>query len=241
MFDLLLMYCVGLPSSAPLVNLKSNKACSLMNTYYQTQLDELTAAYGKEAMDAILQESIISGFPGDTELFREGQYIKAIPIVLEGIVKVFAGESNKEILLYYVQPGESCIMSFAACLNNEKSKAYAVTQSPVTAILLPGEKLAQWLVQFPLINRLFYQQYNQRYTEMIETVQHLLFDKLDKRLYDYLKGKQSVTGKNPIKISHREIAKDLGTAREVISRLVKRMEHQHKVKQYHDSIEIVDQ
>jgi CRP/FNR family transcriptional regulator, anaerobic regulatory protein len=129
-------------------------------------------------------------------------------------------------------------MSFSACLRSEKSKIFAITQKETTALLIPADKLAGWVVEYPSINQLFYQQFDLRYTELIDTVHHLLFDKLDKRLLDYLKEKISLTGKNPVKISHKEIANDLGTAREVVSRLIKKLEHQNKVKQFHDSIEI---
>lgn len=201
-------------------------------------LKNLIQQYGKNVIDRMLEGATISEFPENTELVREGQYVKVVPIVLEGMIKVFAGEANKEILLYYIQPGDSCVMSFSACLKNEKSRVYAFTTEPTTVILIPSDQLAQWILEYPIINRLFYQQFDQRYTELIDTVHHLLFDKLDKRLIDYLREQKSITGKNPVKISHKEIARDLGTAREVVSRLVKRMEAQQMLKQNHDSIEV---
>lgn len=203
-----------------------------------TALKNLIHQYGQNVVDKILEGASISEFPENTELVREGQYVKVVPIVLEGMIKVFAGEDSKEILLYYIQPGESCVMSFSACLKNEKSKVFAFTTEPTTAILIPSDQLAQWILEYPVINRLFYQQFDQRYSELIDTVHHLLFDKLDKRLIDYLREQKSMTGKNPVKISHKEIARDLGTAREVVSRLVKRMEAQQMLKQNHDSIEV---
>jgi CRP/FNR family transcriptional regulator len=129
-------------------------------------------------------------------------------------------------------------MTFLACFKSEKSKIVAITQEKTSAILIPSDKLSRWIFDYPNINKLFYQQLDMRYTELIDAIHHLLYDKLDKRLLDYLKEKNSVTGKNPIKISHKEIANDLGTAREVISRLIKKLETQNKVKQHHDSIEI---
>lgn len=206
---------------------------------YTNVLDNLFRYYGKEVMDQIMDSSSVSEFPENAELIREGQYVKVLPIVLEGAVKVFGGEDCKEILLYYILPGETCVMSFSACIKNEKSKVFALTTEPTTAILLPCDKLIRLILQYPVINRLFYQQFDQRYTELIDTVSHLLYDRLDKRLIDYLKEKKIMTGKNPIKISHKEIAKDLGTAREVVSRLIKKLEHHQKLKQHNDSIEVL--
>jgi len=193
---------------------------------------------GIELLQKILSVSDIKKFPENLELIREGQYVKVIPIVLNGLVKVYTQFEGKELLLYYVKPDQSCIMSFSSCLKNEKSKIFAITEEVSTILLIPADKVAGWVTEFPTINKLFYQQYDLRYTELIDTINHLLFYKLDRRLLDYLTKKINVTGKNPIKVSHKEIANELGTAREVVSRLVKKLEGQNKLKQHHDSIEL---
>ncbi len=193
---------------------------------------------GKDLIAVLLDQSVIKQFPIHMELVREGQYVKFIPIVLKGLIKVFTQFEEKELLLYYIKPEQSCIMSFSSCMNNDKSKIVAITEEESTVLLIPSEKIAKWVIEYPQINRLFYQQYDLRYLELIDTIHQMLYYKLDKRLLDYLSEKVKVTGKNPIKISHKEIANDLGTAREVVSRLVKKLEKQNILKQYHDSIEI---
>ncbi len=194
---------------------------------------------GKDFITELLMVSVIKTFPTNIQLVREGQYVKYIPIVLSGLVKVYTQFEEKELLLYYIKPDQSCIMSFSSCINNDKSKIFAVTEEESAVLLLPSDKIAKWLVDFPSINMLFYQQYDLRYAELVDTIHQMLYHKLDKRLLDYLLEKVSVTGKNPIKISHKEIANDLGTAREVVSRLVKKLERQNILKQYHDSIELI--
>ncbi len=193
---------------------------------------------GKELITEILETSAIKTFPVGTELVREGQYVKFIPIVLEGLIKVLTNMEDKELLLYYIQNEQSCIMSFSSCINNEKSKIVAITEEESVILLIPAEKLRLWVGKYPSLNKLFFQQYNLRYTELISTINQLLYYKLDKRLLDYLTDKVALTGKNPIKISHKEIAAELGTAREVISRLIKKLEKQDKLKQHHDRIEL---
>ena len=193
---------------------------------------------GKELLVELLSVSEVKNFPVHTELVREGQYVKYIPIVLNGLVKVFTQFEEKELLLYYIKPEQSCIMSFSSCINNDKSKIFAITEEETTVLLIPSDKIAKWVTQFPTINALFYKQYDLRYAELVDTIHQMLYYKLDKRLIDYLSEKVKVTGKNPIKISHKEIANDLGTAREVISRLVKKLEKQNLLKQHHDSIEL---
>lgn len=189
--------------------------------------------------EQITNNSALVEIPADTEILREGQYVKVIPLVLEGLVKVFTKYEDKELLLYYIQPNESCVMSFTASLKNEPSKVYAITDENCKLLLLPVDKVAQWIGEFPDLNNLFFQQYNLRYSDLLETINQLLFDKMDKRLLDYLKEKVALTKKNPLKISHRQIASELGTAREVISRVMKKLEQEAKVKQLSTTIELL--
>lgn len=192
-----------------------------------------------DLVSEITATAIIKEIPKENEILREGQFVKVIPIVLEGLIKVYTRHEDKELLLYYIRPNESCIMSFAASLKNEQSKVFAITEEDTTALLLPVDKVASWIKQFPDINALFFQQYNLRYSDLLDTIHHVLFDKMDKRLFDYLQEKVSVTNHNPLKISHRQIANELGTAREVISRTMKKLETEKLVKQHPNSIEIL--
>jgi len=191
-----------------------------------------------ELREKVIASSQVMDIPKGTEILREGQYVKVIPIVLEGLVKVFSNFNEKDLLLYYIQPNESCVMSFASSLKNDPSKVYAITEEDSKILLMPVDKVIKWIDQFPSINQLFYQQYNLRYSELLETINHVLFNKMDKRLYDFLIEKKKVTQQNPLKISHRQIANELGTAREVISRVMKKLENEGKVKQHSNSIEI---
>lgn len=184
--------------------------------------------------DSLLEEierfSIRKTIPENMEILREGQYVKVIPVVVSGLIKVFTRNDDKELLLYYIKPKESCIMSFSAGLKNQPSPVYAVTEEETDALLLPVDHLITWTRQFPEFNTLFFNLFNLRYTELIDTINHILFEQLDKRLYDYLQKKAELTT-NPMKISHRQIASELGTAREVISRVMKKLENEGKVRQ----------
>lgn len=186
----------------------------------------------------IEESSTIQEIPKNTQILREGQYVKVIPIVLSGLIRVFSRFSDKELLLYYIKPSESCIMSFAASLKNDPSRVYASTEEDSKVLLLPVEDVSSWIHQFPSINTLFYQQYNLRYSELLDTISHVIFDKMDKRLYNYLVEKSRLTNQNPLKVSHREIASGLGTAREVVSRVMKKLEQEGKVIQHQNSVEI---
>jgi len=184
---------------------------------------------GADLLDEVIQYSQYQEIPKNTEILREGQYIKVIPLVIEGAIKVFTRFKEKELLLYYIRPDESCIMSFAASRSNEPSKVFAITEVNTQALLLPISKIGSWFNNYPQFNSLFFRLYNERYIDMLDTINHLLFDKLDQRVLLHLKEKEEISGNNIIKLTHKQIANELGTAREVISRIIKKLEKEQKL------------
>lgn len=192
-----------------------------------------------ELVDLILKESSTQEIPKGTEILREQQYVKVLPIVLEGLVKVYSRFDEKELLLYYIEPTQSCVMSFYAALKNTPSQVFAETEENSKIILIPVEYLPIWLKEYPEFNELFFNQYNLRFSELIDTISHLLLDKMDKRLYDHLKRKAELISETSIKISHSQLANELGTAREVISRVMKKLENDGKVEQNSGKIKII--
>ncbi len=192
-----------------------------------------------ELVDLILSEAIIREIPKGTEILRENQYVKVVPIVVEGLVKVYSRFEERELLLYYIEPSQSCVMSFYAALKNTPSRVYAETEDDSKILLIPVEYLPIWLKEYPEFNELFYQQFNLRYSELLDTISHLLLDKMDKRLYKHLKRKTGLINDKSIKISHNQLANELGTAREVISRVIKKLEIDGKVEQKGGVIKII--
>jgi CRP/FNR family transcriptional regulator, anaerobic regulatory protein len=174
-----------------------------------------------------------------TTILQEGQYVKVIPIVLEGLIRVFTQVEDRELLLYYIRPSESCVMSFSAIINNDKSKIFAMSEADSSLLLLPSEKMAPWTRLYPRLNDIFFQQYNVRYNELIDTIQHLLFNRLDQRLLNYLKEQSRVRSTPFVQVKHREIAQDLGTAREVITRTMRKLETDGKIRQTPEGIMVL--
>jgi CRP/FNR family transcriptional regulator, anaerobic regulatory protein len=197
------------------------------------------AFLGPDLLDEVLTHSKFQEIPKDTEVLREGQFIKVIPLVIEGAIKVFTRFKDKELLLYYIRPDESCIMSFAASMKNEPSKVFAITEVDTQAILLPISKIEKWFNNYPKFNSLFFRLYNERYIDMLDTINHLLFDKLDERVLSHLQEKEEISGNKLIKTTHRQIAHELGTAREVISRVIKKLEKENKLIQQSNGIELL--
>ena len=192
-----------------------------------------------EFIDQLEKFGIIKDFSEQTEILREGQYAKYVPLVLEGAVKVFTRHEDKELLLYYIESGESCIMSFNAGLKSTASKVFAVADKKSLLLLLPVEKLNEWVKSFPSLNELFFNLYDQRYASLLDTINHLLYSRLDQRLYNYLQETARQKNSKIINIRHRQMAAELGTAREVISRVMKKLEQEGKVKQLQGGIEIL--
>lgn len=192
-----------------------------------------------DLQQAFAQDGVIMDFESETEILHEGQSVKMIPLVLEGLIKVFTRNEDRELLLYYIEPSESCVMSFLAGIKNKPSKIFAVTEKPTKIILLPSHKVEMWTHQFPALNSLFYDLYNSRYSELIDTLNQLIFQKLDGRLFEYLKEKSRVKSTKQLDLRHREIAQELGTSREVITRVLKKLEKEGKIRQRENGIELI--
>lgn len=203
-----------------------------------TEIQKYLPGFDADLLEEIAAHGLVKEVPPGVEILREGQYIKSVPIVLEGLVKVFTRQGDKELLLYYIGTTQSCIMSFSSGLSSSPSRIFAITEEPSLLLLLPADKLTVWVKRYPPLNELFFHQYNLRYTEMLDTINALLFGRLDDRLYHYLVEKSRLKGEKVLDIRHKQIAAELGTAREVITRVLKRLEQEGKIRQVAGGIEI---
>ncbi|AZQ59678.1 Crp/Fnr family transcriptional regulator [Maribacter sp. MJ134] len=202
------------------------------------KLNEKLPFLSKEIIDEFKQYATVKDFSKGTQILREEQYVKVLPIVLKGVVKVFSNFGEKELLLYYIEASQSCVMTFSAAMSNSPSRIFATTEENAKILLLPTKNISGWLKRFPEFNQLFYNQYDLRYTELLSTIQYILVDKIDVRLYKYLEQKATVTHQEYLKTTHSQIATELGTAREVISRALKKLELQEKIIQNTHGIKI---
>ncbi|MFP8488438.1 Crp/Fnr family transcriptional regulator [Gracilimonas sp. Q87] len=191
--------------------------------------------------EEVIELSSVKEFSKGTEILREEQYVKVLPIVIEGLVKVYSRFNEKELLLYYIEPSQSCVMTFYAALKNTPSQVFAVTEEASKILLIPVKYLPGWLKDHPEFNELFYNQFNLRYTELLNTIGHLLVDNMDKRLYDHLKKKSLLTKDSTIRMSHSQIANELGTAREVVTRVLSKLKTEGKVVQNSIGIKIIEE
>lgn len=188
---------------------------------------------------AILKHGILKQVSAGTQLLRAGEYVKVIPIVLEGALKVMSTFEDRELLLYYIGPAESCIMSFTAGLWQLPSKVFAIAEEDSEILLLPTPLLMDWVREYPALNALFFRLFNKRYEDLLDTIHQTLFLRMDDRIYRYLSDKAAIQKLKVLDIRHHQIARDLGTAREVVSRVLKKLEGEQKIRQRAEGIEIL--
>jgi CRP/FNR family transcriptional regulator len=164
-------------------------------------------------------------FPAGTVIQNINAYIKSIPIVLSGSIKVIrTDDDGREILLYYIRAGESCIMSFLAGMHNDTSKVKAVVEEDATLLMIPSDKAGQLIREFPEWTDFIFNLYHKRFEELLEVVNAVAFRKIDERLLDFIQKKCELTQSRTLSMTHEQIANELGTARVVVSRLLKQME-----------------
>lgn len=202
-------------------------------------LKKLLPQFSETLQKLFASDGTVLEMESGTQILTEGQSVKMIPIVLDGLVKVFTRHEDKDLLLYYIKPHESCVMSFLAGIKNQPSRIYAQAEERTTLLLLPAQKVEQWINEYPQLNNLFYDLYNTRYSELIDTLHQLIFQKLDARLFDYLREKSRLKGNSVLNLRHREIAQDLGTSREVITRVLKKLEKEGKIRQIQAGIQLI--
>lgn len=184
---------------------------------------------------------------GEIKNFNEGElimdygkYIRMMPIIIKGTVKVLRiDENGKEILLYYLSSNESCSMAYSCCLEVKKSEVKAIAEDNVELIAIPHIKLDEWLCKYPSWKKYIMRSFNERFLELLRSIESIAFHKLDERLIAYLKEKHRLTGSTVIKASHYLIADDLATSRVVISRLLKQLENDGKVLLYRNEIKLL--
>ena len=200
--------------------------------------------------DAIFEPALVKEMHqfGEYKFFKEGdiimdygKYIRMMPLIIKGTVKVFRMDENgKEILLYYLSSNESCSMAYSCCVEAKKSEVRAIAEDDVELLAIPHIKLEEWLCKYTSWKNYIMRSFNERFLELLKSIESIAFHKLDERLIHYLKEKQRLTGSSVIKASHYLIADELATSRVVISRLLKQLENDGKIILYRNEIKLMN-
>lgn len=179
-------------------------------------------------------------FKKEEAILNEHAFIRSIPIVTKGSIKVIQTDDDyREMLLYYIHPGETCIMSFLGGIHQETSKIKAIAEEDSEVLLIPIENASKLVKEYPDWIEYIFKIYHKRFEELLDVVNELSFKKMDERLLHLLQKKTEAIGSNELSITHEQIANQMGTSRVVISRLLKQMEHNNMIKMSRNKIELM--
>jgi len=179
-------------------------------------------------------------FAENEVILNENAYIKAIPIVTKGSIRVMrTDEDGRELLLYYIRAGETCIMSFLGGIHQDTSKVKAIAEEDTEILFIPIDKVSVLIKEFPEWLDYIFRLYHKRFEELLEVVNNVAFKKMDERLLDFLHKKCEVANTTTLQITHEQLANELGTARVVISRLLKVIEEDGVVELGRNKIKMI--
>ncbi|WP_457616283.1 Crp/Fnr family transcriptional regulator [Lutibacter sp.] len=205
-----------------------------LNSYFSYVFED-------ELLDEIVQVGTYKKLRENELLVDLGDQIKGVPLLLNGAIKIVREDKKgEEMLLYFLERGDTCASSFASALSSGKCGIRAIAEKESEVIFLPVEKLDEWLVKYKSWRNFVIDSYNVRLNEMMETVDTLAFMKMDERLYKYLTDKAQIMRETSLNTTHQDIAYDLHTSRVVVSRLLKQLENEGKIKLYRNKIEILE-
>ncbi|MBN8682784.1 MAG: Crp/Fnr family transcriptional regulator [Chitinophagales bacterium] len=204
----------------------------------QTHFPQLGAQPG--LVDDIAQKAVVLQLPAGKTLLQNGSDISHIPLVVKGSIKVVRPDQHDhEVLLYHIQPGQSCAMTLASSLRREPSRIKALTVQPTILIGIPSETAYLLGRKYPVWFDFVLDAYSNRFDELIGMVESIRFSSLDQRLLKYLREKAEMHNSLLLHIDHQEIADDLGSARVVVSRMLKQFENQGLVQLFRGRIKIL--
>lgn len=202
------------------------------------------AAFSKLFEHELLEQLALKGKPATIDagqkLLNMGDTVKQIPIVLKGRIRVSRMEEDgRELLLYYINPIESCAMTFTCCMQQYPSEIQAEAEEETEVLAIPTSIMDEWLVKYPTWKAFVMKSIRERFNELLGTIDQIAFHRLDERLVHFLREKSKASGSALINLSHEQIAANLATSREVVSRLLKRLENDKKLLLYRNQIKLM--
>lgn len=208
-------------------------------------IQSLHGKFGNMFEVALLQELVEFGTYMEVDegftLMKPGGYIRTVPILLSGSVKILRADSEgREALLYYLGGLDSCAMSLSCCLDRRQSEITAIADEKTKLITVPVEKIDEWITKYATWRQFVFMTYQKRFEDLLGVIDQIAFQKLDERLLGLLNRKSKQCGCSVFNITHEELGQELATSREVISRLLKQLEKIGRVKLSRNKIELID-
>jgi CRP/FNR family transcriptional regulator len=208
-------------------------------------IDIIKETYGylfeEKLIEEIAQVATLKNFDEGDVLIDFGDYIKKMPLLIHGAIKILREDFDEgELLLYFIEKGDTCAMTMACCLGDTKSEIRAVAETNGQLVMIPVSKMEEWLGKYKSWRNYVFNSYNNRLKEMLTAIDNLAFMNMDERLLNYLSEKSIVNKTKDIKSTHQEIAFDLHTSRVVVSRLLKALENEGRIRLHRASIELLN-
>lgn len=230
-------------------------ACS---TYFNGKFDKMEQSAGRDTRHMLVEQrfqhifekeliqeiqdcSQLRKIPSDTVVMEVGQVITHMPLVVSGSIKVMTvDDEGDELLLYYLELGDTCAMTLNCCSRSAKSAITAITEEPSELLFIPVDRMEEWMVKYRSWRNFVLDSYNLRLNEMLEAIDNLAFHNMEERLVKYLRDKAMVTNTDELRVTHYQIANDLHSSRVVVSRLMKKLELDGVIKQHRNRVEFLE-
>ncbi len=208
-------------------------------------IQELKEGYGHLFEDALINEILQVGtfkdIPEGFKLMEIGKYIKGMPLLISGAIKVLREDKEgDELLLYYLEKGDTCSLTLTCCIGNSKSEIRAIAETDTKLIMVPVEKMEEWTAKYKSWRNFVFESYHNRLNELLTTLDSIAFHRMDERLVGHLKKKSKINKDHIINSTHQEIAYELHSSRVVISRLLKKLEQLGKIELHRNYIKILE-
>jgi len=207
-------------------------------------IEELKLNYGHLFEEELLQEinnvGVFKEVPKGSTLIEIGSYIKSMPLLVSGAIKILReDDKGDELVLYFLERGDTCAMTLSCCIRQTKSGIRAKAETEAKLIMLPVQKMSEWMSKYKSWQNFILESYHNRLMEMLEAIDTIAFLKMDERIFKYLKDKAMVNNNDVIDVTHQNIAYDLNTSRVVVSRLLKTLENDGKIELHRNCIKII--
>lgn len=200
-------------------------------------LKQLFPTLEEGLFEEIVENGTIKEVKAGETLLKVGQTIRSTMLILDGLVKLYReDEEGKEFFIYHLDAGQACSLSMVCAAKHETSEVLAKALTDATVLAIPLEFMDQWMSKYKSWYQFVITSYRNRFEELLKTIDAIAFTNMDQRLEEYIKKQVAKLGNN-LKMTHQDIATDLNSSREVISRLLKKMEAKNWVIIHRNSIE----
>jgi CRP/FNR family transcriptional regulator len=202
--------------------------------------ENFSSLFEDTLLEEINQVGVLKEVKEGEKLIEIGDYVRSMPLLISGAIKILRDDKDgDELLLYFLERGDTCAMTLTCCLGQTKSEIRAVAELDTSLIMIPIQKMEEWTGKYKSWRNFVFQSYHARLSEMLETIDNIAFMNMDERLVKHLLNKKKITKNSIINSTHQEIAYELHTSRVVISRLLKKLESMGKIELDRNSIKIV--